>query len=177
MILRPGKFQLVVFGLLSLPVIIFMVWDFSFIWFFGFLFPIKGTYFLLAITLALALWFDFENKAFTARYVLLLIALFTIVTILSYPTRDWLVAKTEKQGEEIGLIVENYQKLWGHYPENLREDFFKGAPKRSYVGTRFYLDKYVDEKTKKEYCYVRYVSFYGNWGSYDVKEKKWRYHD
>lgn len=175
-ILKPSISILIVYGLLISPIILAVLYSLSFKWFLDFDFYLIPIYILLIIIGIKAFLIDRKFQTGLKKYIILTITLMTIYVLMSYPTRDWMIRKSEEQGEKLGLLIQNYKAEKGSYPDNLNSDFFSSVPKRSYVGTKFNYEKHLSSDSI-ETCYISYFSFGGYWGSYSINNKTWHYYD
>ena len=166
---------LIVYGLLISPIILAGLYSLSFKWFLDFDFYLVTIYILLIIIGIKAFLIDRRYRTGLKKYIIITITLMTIYVLISYPLRDWMIRKSEEQGEKIGLLIQKYKDEKGFYPDNLSSDFFSGVPKRSYIGTKFNYEKHISSGSTTT-CYISYFSFGGYWGSYNIDNKTWNYY-
>ncbi len=170
-ILHPQRKQLIYFCFFISPIIIVYLYDISFAWFIGIESILEFNYIILFLFL-IATWNnDRVYKTKLKSYMVLTLIFLTLFVVLSYPTRDFLISKTENQVVKLSKKVEEYKKMNGVYPSTFENDFFKNLCLRSYLGTKFYIVK------KDTNCFIKYTSFYGYIGSYNLRTKQLLYLD
>lgn len=176
-IIHPERKQLINFSIFVLPIIIGGLYEISFVWYIGIESILELIYFILFLFL-IATWNnDRVYKTKLTSYVVLTLILLTFFAVISYPTRDFLITKSQEQGSKIALKVQEYKKLNENYPSSLDDKFFKDLNLRSFVGTKFFIETYINTVENETNCYIKYISFGGYIGSYNVQTKKWRYLD
>jgi len=175
-IFKPKIGTLIVFGFLISPIILVGLYILLFFWFLDFEFFLKPIYIIAILVGLLSFFVDRKYKIELKKYVILSIILLTIYVLLSYPIRDWLKAQSELQGQQIGHVIEKYKEENGFNPDDLESDYFKDVPKRSYIGSRFYYEKYL-RNDSIETCFISFFSFRGYHGYYNIERKTWIYRD
>ena len=158
-ILRPERKQLIYFSFLITPILIYGLYRISFAWIPSFGDFLKVLYFILAFLFIVTFLHDRYNKTKLKSYIYITTILLSIYALVSYPTRKFLKARTEVQAVILGEYINKYIAKPGKYPDNLNNKYFNDAPKRSYVGTKYFISKSLDNNKKDNNCYVVYKSF------------------
>ncbi len=170
-ILRPGRNQLIYFGIIVSFFLVFGLYLISFGWFFGFSFYLKISYIILFFLLLVTFLHDKYNKTFLKKYIAITVILLTIYALIIPPSLDYLKISSEKQIMFLGVQVTNYKTQSGKYPLDLNDKFFSNYSKRTFLGTKIFID------SKDTNCYIHYRSLGGVTASFDVKAKRFIYYD
>ncbi|MFB6344107.1 hypothetical protein ACE1ET_20480 [Saccharicrinis sp. FJH62] len=172
-ILNPNNNILVISTLISIPILTFILWRFSFSWWTPFIQYAVGLIVLLIIIAIIFKSIDKKIKTRIFPYSTIWISTTIILTGLSYPTRDYLIVQSENRGKLIIEKIEEYKEKNGMYPENIKSEFFKNTPKWTCIGTQYLYEKYDDQSN----FILRYDSFYGCYAVYDKINNDWKYKD
>jgi hypothetical protein len=130
----------------------------------------------LAIFLVATLIVDFAFKTKVVRYGIVAVILVIAMVVVSIPVSENKETKTEKLGFKLADKIEEYKKTYGHFPENLNDNFFKDAPKNTALGHSFQYRIYVNEKGK-EYFELKFFGRDGMDAYLYSTKKEWRYVD
>ena len=175
-ILNPGRWLLVFFALSITPFLLYVVLNATLSYSFSKIFYIF-VYSLLAFSFAVTFLIDRYNKTRLKRYVILTFVMLTVFILLQICSKDYLTRKSEERGVELAEFIEKYKIEKGMYPNNLQDAFFDNAPKRSFLGTKFYINAHTLEYYQDTICYIEYGYFDGYIGACNTNEKKWHYYD
>jgi hypothetical protein len=176
-ILRPKRNQLIYFGIFISFFLLYGLYVISFSWGIGFGLHVEVIYGILFFMLFAAFLHDRYNNTQLKKYFLLTICLFTIYTLISVPTMAYLKRASENQIKLLGVQIANYQQRTGKYPVDLSDKSFSTYSKRSYLGTRIFINTHITEDKKDTSCYIHYLSLDGYTASFDIKTKKIFYYD
>jgi hypothetical protein len=166
-LLRPNRKMLCNAAFVFAPIVLYVLYCFSFQWFFTFNLLVQITFVVLALLFLITLGIDMYFKTRTKRYVLLVAGLLLLFVAVAPPIKDMLVKKSDEQLVLLAKSIDEYRLLYGTYPYGLTGEFFAQLPERSYVGTRFFYDKSANDM-----AYIRFYSFNGVWHAYDIRRKR-----
>jgi len=169
----PKKFTLVLFGILSFLFLVLYVWNFSFVWEFGFglFFCLTFLLIVLLIGLVISILIDIKQSTKFKYYFIISIIQLLFIWLVSNPIREWQIENSKHNGVAIVEIVEAYKERNGSYPKSLTElenEANVDLPERTSIGTKYNYKLYENENYS-----IGFKSYYGYDYHYNKVEKEW----
>jgi len=135
---KPGSFLLILFGLFTVPAILYAFYRFS-LPFFNF-FAYSVFFFVaipLIIFLIITLFIDSKLKTSLKRYSILA-AVLVIGCLLIFPLVKTLIVKdTEIKGQKLVEAIQRYKETKGFWPQSLDDPYFNNYSKTAIVQRSF----------------------------------------
>jgi len=147
---KPGSFLLILFGLFTVPAILYAFYRFS-LPFFKF-FTYSVSIFVatpLIIFLIVTFLVDSKFKTKLKRYSILAVVLFICCLQIFPKVKTFIVKDTEIKGQKLVEAIQSYKEKNGFWPQTLDDPYFNKYSKTAIVQRPFYYrpDKVVDGDT------------------------------
>ena len=147
---KPGYYLLILFGLLTVPTILYIFYRFSlpFLNFFSLSVSIYVATPLI-VFLIVTFYLDIKFKTKFKRYSILAVVLFICCLLLFPIVKNFIVKDTEIKGQKLVNAIHSYKELNGFWPQSLNDPYFISYSKTAIVRRPFYykLDKNVNGDT------------------------------
>ncbi|RZS93589.1 hypothetical protein [Aquimarina brevivitae] len=172
-ILYPKRKTLIIFGVLSMIILTFYVWNYSFAWEFVF----GVTYYIVFILIALiigiliSIFIDKKHKSKLKYYFIISLIQLLIIWLVSTPIREWQIENSKEKGTQIIELIDKYKLQNGKYPKSLAELEKKSnldIPERTKIGTKYLYQVYENGNYS-----LSFKSYYGYDLNYDKLNKEW----
>ena len=170
---HPKKFTLVLFGILSFLFLALYVWNFSFVWEFGFGLVLYLIFLLivLIIGLVISIFIDIKQSTKFKYYFIISIIQLLFIWLVSNPIREWQIENSKHNGVGIVELVDAYKEKNGTYPKSLTElenETNVDLPKRTSIGTKYIYKLYENGNYS-----IGFKSYYGYDYHYNKVKKEW----
>ena len=136
---KPSPFILIIFGLLTVPIIIYVFYRIS-LPFFNFftqdVFLFVATPIIISLLITFYLDLKFQTKL--KRYSVLAAVLFICCLLIFPKVKTFIVRDTENKGQEIVRGIQSYKEKNGFWPQSLDDPYFNKYSKTAIVQRPFY---------------------------------------
>lgn len=174
-IFRPQQKQVLIFGIITLPFIVAVVYYLRFIWLYQLMTLTPAIIIIILLTGVVLFYIDWKLKFKILRYFKISIAFFLIIIFISLPVCKILEVLSEKRAKKIIFKIEKFKKDKNEYPGLSEFYAFKGLPGRTLLGTHYRYN--VDVVNGIEIYRLEFRSFNGNTAYYNQGTGKWLYTD
>ena len=181
---KPGSFLLILFGLFTVPAILYAFYRFSLPWFNFFTYSV---FIFVAIPLIafiiITFGLDTKFKTKLKRYSILAAILFIICLLIFPSVKTFIVKDTEIKGQKLVEAIESYKEKNGFWPKSLNDPYFNKYSKTAIVQRPFYyrLEKDVDGDTSFIFSFYSFDGLQARLRvkstSLKVKTIDWNYFD
>ena len=147
---KPGSFLLVLFGLLTVPAMLYAFYRFSLPWFNFFAYSVSIFVATpLIIFLVVTVFIDSKFSTKLKRYSILAAVLFICCLLIFPKVKTFIIKDTEIKGQKLVDAIESYKEINGFWPKSLNDPYFNSYSKTAIVQRPFYyrLDKSVEGDT------------------------------